>query len=145
RTGSEHQAGKKPFIDAALKAYYNRRGLDPIRRIVDRDLARAKSEIYRISGAQPYSDFRSADSQGWRLMRRIIQQFVEEAAPVPVLIVPIPTYHFFLHGAEPIYQKLFDQLERREQGLHVLDSITPLMKLPWQKRRELKFSKDSHF
>lgn len=98
-----------------------------------------KSELYRMSGAQPYPDLKSPDSHGWKLMKAIIEQFIREVAPIPVMIVPIPTYEYYLHGARPIYQPLFQSLEKRERGVHVLDVSTPLVSLPWTTRQKVGF------
>src|SRR5260370_12462182 len=108
-------------------------------------LPRVKSELFRLSGAQPYPDFKSADSPGWKLMRAILEQFVAEAAPRPVMIVPIPTWEFYLHGLKPVYQEFFETLEDRERGVRVLDVSTPLIELPWATRQQLSFRIGGHF
>src|SRR5260370_1420233 len=82
--------------DCLLRWYRETPGLEPVRQWMRNDLPRVKSELFRLSGAQPYPDFKSADSPAWKLMRSILEQFVAEAAPRPVMIVPIPTWEFYL-------------------------------------------------
>ncbi len=131
--------------DSLLRWYRETPGLEPVRQWMRNDLPRVKSELFRLSGAQPYPDFKSADSPGWKLMRAILEQFVAEAAPRPVMIVPIPTWEFYLHGLKPVYQEFFETLEDRERGVRVLDVSTPLIELPWATRQQLSFRIGGHF
>jgi carbamoyltransferase len=102
--------------------------------------ARMKSEAYRLSGVQPYPDFSSWDTPGWQLMKAILEEFVSEVAPRPVLIVPIPTWEFYRHAASPVYQSFFNKLADPARQTHVLDVSTPLLSLPWSTRQKLAFS-----
>jgi carbamoyltransferase len=105
---------------------------------------RLRSELYRLSGVQPYPAVKSRTSPGWQLMKAILGEFVREVAPRPVLIVPIPTWEYYEHGAEPVYQQFFAELEDRARGVHVLDVSTPLVRLPWMSRQRLAF-RGGHF
>jgi carbamoyltransferase len=127
----------------ALRWFQETAGLDKVRRFVREDLANVKSAVYRWSGLQPYPDFKDETTSGWTLMKAILQQFVREAAPVPVLIVPIPTYHFYSHGVKPIYQPFFEALAGR--GVHVLDVSNPLIAHPWEVRQTFSFKSGGHF
>src|SRR5579872_4517533 len=131
--------------EAAIRAYRESPHLSYLRKWVRTDLQRVKSEVLRLSGAQPYPEFKSQDSAGWRLMRAILEQFAREAAPTPVLIVPIPTYEFYLHGVKPSYQPFFAQLADPAHGVHVLDVSTPLLSEPWETRQKYSFKVGGHF
>jgi len=131
--------------ESLLQWYRESPELERARRWIRKDLGRVKSEMFRLSGAQPYPDFKSQDSPGWLLMKAILQEFVRDVAPRPVLIVPIPTWEFYLHGLEPIYQPFFQTLENQAEGIHVLDVSTPLIQLPWDTRQELSFKVGGHF
>lgn len=131
--------------EAALKYYRENPHLEPFRRWVRSDLPRLKAEAYRLSGVQPYPEFKSSDTEGWKLMRALLETFAEEAAPTPVLIVPIPTYEFYLHGVRPIYQDLFNQLEDPARRVHVLDVSNPLIQEPWEIRQKYSFKVGGHF
>src|SRR5262249_55925874 len=120
-------------------------GTTAIGEFIREDLGPIRSVLFRLSGAQPYPDFKSFDSPGWRLMTAILRRFLAELAPVPVLIVPIPTYEFYLLGLNPTYQKFFAMLEDKKCGVHVLDVSTPLVDLPWRTRCKLCFKTGGHF
>ncbi|MFT3766065.1 MAG: hypothetical protein QM820_11195 [Minicystis sp.] len=105
--------------------------------------------ILRRTGFQPHEDYRSAESSGWRLMRALVTRFCERAAPLPVLIVPIPTRYFYHDGIEPLYQPLFEEaaraVDRGAGRVHVADATTPLRNLPWADKQRLPFVHDLHF
>ncbi len=107
--------------------------------------SRAISMMHKATGKQPYPDILSAQTPGWKLMEAILAQFIEALAPLPVLIVPIPTSEFYLHGVEPVYQDLFQTLDKRGGGVHVIDVSTPLIRLPWKTRRKLSYELGGHF
>lgn len=104
-----------------------------------------RSRILRMNGLQPHPDYASADSKGWQLMQAIIKRFVNGASPKPVMIVPIPSYYFFLHRLPPLYQKLYANLESASDKVYVADITTPLLKLSRQERIDLTFKHDGHF
>jgi carbamoyltransferase len=114
-------------------------------RIRQQDLHRVKAGLYRFSGAHPYPEFRSPESHGWRLMAAILRQFVEEVQPLPVLIVPIPSYEFHLLGVKPDYQAVFEGLADPSRGVHVADVSRPLCGLPYDNRQRLSFRLNGHF
>ena len=140
-TESDSQGWK----EAAIKAYRENPHLSYLRKWVRTDLQHVKSEVMRLSGAQPYPEFKSQDTAGWQLMRAILEQFVREAAPTPVLIVPIPTYEFYLHGVKPVYQRFFEGLADPRRGVHVLDVSTPLLSESWETRQKYSFKVGGHF
>lgn len=139
------EAGEKNFSERVLNWYRKNKGLSKVREIVRDKFSKSQSDLYRLSGLQPYPDFKSADSKGWQLMSAILQQFIKEVSPTPVLIVPVPTYEFFIHGVKPIYQPLFDDLADRENGVFVADATAPLMKLSWPERNDLIYKVGGHF
>src|SRR5439155_26183049 len=110
-----------------------------------RNAGRARDDLFRLSGAQPYPEFRSRTSAGRRLMKAILSQFAEEVRPTPVLIVPIPSYEFYLNGLKPIYQEFFEELQDPARGVFVADASRPLVALPYETRRQLTFRSDGHF
>jgi carbamoyltransferase len=129
-----------------LKWYRESSGVGKkIRDLMRNDFSKAKSEIYRLAGMQPYLEFKDSESDGWQLMKAILEQFVAELAPMPVLIVPIPTYEFFLHGAKPIYQPLFNSFADKSKNVFVADVTSPLVDRPWEKRQDLSYRIGGHF
>jgi carbamoyltransferase len=103
------------------------------------------SEFHRLLKIQPYPDITSPDTPGWKLMRAILEQFIAEVSPVPVVIVPIPTGEFYVRGVKPIYQDLFRLLDDPDSGVHVADVSTPLVRLPWSTRKLLHCELGAHF
>jgi carbamoyltransferase len=131
--------------EAALRFYRENLKLRRFRAWMRDEMGPVKSQVFRWIGAHPYPEFKMQDSPGWLLMKAILEQFVQEVAPTPVLIVPTPTFEYYLNGIEPVYQKFFAQLQNREQGVHVADVSTPLVKLPWKTRQRLSFRIGGHF
>jgi carbamoyltransferase len=107
--------------------------------------SRAISMMHKVSGKQPYPDILSSSTPGWKLMEGILRKFTGELAPMPVVIAPIPTKDFYIHGVEPVYQELFESLEDRAGNVHVFDVSTPLIRLPWKTRQRLSYQLGGHF
>ena len=133
------------LVARGLDIYRNSARLALLRDIVRRRLPRWQSRAYRMLGVRPYQDYASERTAGWRLQEAIIRRFLDRAAPTPVLIVPVPGYQYFLHGADPAYQRLFERLEDPARGIYVADITAPMQQLPWKTRRTLCFTRDSHF
>ncbi len=137
-----HRGG---FREALAKWYHDTPSLGWFRNWKGGGIPRLKAEIYRLSRVEPYPDFRSPETPGWKLMKAILEEFIREVSPLPVLLVPIPTFEYYLQGAQPVYQELFAQLEDPERGVHVLDVSTPLVRLPWETRQQLSLRMGGHF
>jgi carbamoyltransferase len=158
----------RPAVDEVAKERFqasNGRPLDPLQRYVYRPLQRFKNDrrvqaartavkqylpwlmpaMLRRSGFQPFKDYESAESAGWRLMEAILARFVAAASPTPVVIVPLPAYYFYHDGLEPIYQPLFERLNAPERGVHVLDVTRPLYDLSWADKKRIAFKHDTHY
>lgn len=137
--------GQKNWKDLIIDRYRTDPHLKWVREAGRSRMERFKSELYRLSRSQPYKDYCSENSPGWRLMEAILRQFIDKVAPLPVLIVPVPSYVFSLHRVSPIYQRLFERLEDPGRGVSVLDITSPLSQLPWKSRQKLAFQHDTHF
>lgn len=131
--------------EAALRMYRENPKLRGLREWMRDELAPVKSLVFRWSGAEPYPEFKSRKSPAWLLMKAILEEFVREVAPTPVLIVPTPTFEYYLHGLRPSYQAFFASLEDPANGVHVADVSSPLVKLPWKTRQALSFRIGGHF
>ena len=137
--------GGQKALYAALATYRKHPGLAPVRSAVRAWLPGLRSTLLRGSGYQPHPDYGDESSNGWRLMRAILERFAAAASPVPVLILPLPTYHFFYDGVEPTYQPRFRSLENRAQGVHVADVTDTWLALPKETRRDLRLRLDYHY
>ncbi|MFN0101928.1 MAG: hypothetical protein ACKV2U_07545, partial [Bryobacteraceae bacterium] len=118
---------------------------EAFRQTMSGKLASTRSTLFRLSGVQPYPDFDNEQTPGWALMSTILRQFAEEVKPLPLLIVPIPTHEYYLHGLQPNYQRFFETLEDPAKGIHVTDVSNPLVSLPWEVRQTLAFRVGGHF
>ena len=47
---------------------------------------------------------------------------------IPLLIVPLPTYHYFVDKLDPVYDPLFESLTDVGAGLHVYGLTADLVK-----------------
>jgi carbamoyltransferase len=139
KTGSPGTSGK------LFEWYRTSPSMKKVRDVVRSRFSKVQSDLYRLSGSQPYSDLKDSKSKGWRLMEAIVQEFIAEVSPVPVLIVPVPTYEYFLHGAKPLYQPLFEKFADSANGVYVADVTTPLVNQPWEKRSDYLYKIGSHF
>ena len=90
-----------------------------------------------------YEDYQDEDSPGWQLMAAIIKRFHGYVAEVPLLIVPLPTYHYYVDKLKPIYQPLFASLIDVHRGLFVYDLTSDLVRLPLKQQPSLLRSRSS--
>ncbi len=119
--------------------YKNCKAMAPVRKVVRGGIHNLRSK------KQPYPDFQDSSSPGWKLMKTILEQFISEAAPLPVLIIPIPSQEFYLNDITPIYQPLFESMAKPDHGVFVADITTPLLKIPKNERKSLTYRIGGHF
>jgi hypothetical protein len=119
------------------------------RRTLPPGLRRAIFRLLYRPNAQPYSGYESEDSYGWQLLRRILERFFEQVAGQPVFVVPLPTYHFFLANAAPIYEptylERFLSLEDRSCRRFVVDVLPHFLRLPPDDRQRCRGPNDPHY
>jgi hypothetical protein len=80
---------------------------------------RFRALVYRLSGVRMYDDYSDPGSEGWQLLAAIIGRFKASAGNTPLLIAPLPTYHYVVDKLDPVYDSLFASLADPEAGLHV--------------------------
>ena len=94
-------------------------------------------------GQNPLPAYDSPRDPAWRLLRAILVRWVSEST-VPVLIVPLPLYHYVEGIAGPSsYQSRFSELAR-DTHAHLHDPLPDLLALPAPERRSLRFERDVH-
>lgn len=134
------------WVFRLLDIYRTHPELEGLRSFSDKRLPGLRPMILRSSRFQPYPDYKRPDSSGWLLLKAIINRFVEQASPTPVLLLPIPTFFHFFDGVAPVYQQLFQSLASGVPGLHVMDLTAPLRRRPRDDSRSLVFRDDkTHF
>jgi hypothetical protein len=94
-------------------------------------------------GQNPLPAYDSPRDPAWRLMRAILLRWVRESS-VPVLIVPLPLYHYVEGIADPTaYRARFSELAATARA-HLHDPLPDLLALPADQRRRLRFERDVH-
>lgn len=102
-----------------------------------------KSLLQNAIGQDPLPAYASAEDPAWRLLRAILVRWVSESV-VPVLIVPLPLYHYVEGIADPsAYQARFAEIAHATRA-HVHDPLPDLLALPANERRALRFERDVH-
>lgn len=122
-------------------------GLQQLREssLLSEPASRLITEMRRVRGQHPYPDILSDDTAGWKLMRAILEQFIEEMSPLPVVIFPIPTRDFYEVGMKPVYQPLFETLDDPASGVHVGDVSTDLISRSYNERTGFAHRVGGHF
>jgi hypothetical protein len=113
-----------------------------IRQAISRLGSGVKELALRVSRYQPLPAYSSTDNPGWRLMRRILEAWASESA-APVLVMPIPLYHYIEDIAEPTYVERFEELHGYP-NITLHDPLPYLRARPQAERRQLRFRTDEH-
>ena len=131
-------------LPAEEREHVDRGGdLPLVRRALNLLGPRVKSLLQSAVGQNPLPAYDSADDPAWRLLRAILVRWVSESTS-PVLIVPLPLYHYVEGIADPsAYQARFAELERTTRA-RVHDPLPDLLTLPMSERRALRFERDVH-
>lgn len=144
-TIKEASNGRGHWLDRGIEVYRRLPWLKSVGESFEAGAKKVRGHLFRQTRFQPYPGYTSADHDGWRLMRALVERFHAGASPIPLLVVPIPNYYFYLYGVKPLYQDLFNSLASPERGLHVADLTARLSALPEEIRQRLSFRSDSHF
>lgn len=125
-----------------LDMYRRHPQMAAVRKVVQAHFPELRSQLLRRTHFQPYHDYRTAESRGWQTMQAILLHFFAQASRCPVLLITLPTYHFFFDGVKPIYQKLFKTLAAPDKGIYLADLTGALRQIPREDRRNLVFKFD---
>ena len=102
-----------------------------------------KSLLQGAIGQNPLPAYDSANDPAWRLLRAILLRWVSESA-VPVIIIPLPLYHYVEGFADPsAYRARFAEIARTSRA-QVHDPLPDLLALSPDERRALRFERDVH-
>ena len=95
---------------------------------------------------QPHKDYKKKKSNGYQLMKKIIEKFIYSIKDTPIILMPIPTYHYYFDEAKPIYQDFFKSFENKEKKIFVIDLLDDLKKLNRNEKKLLPLKDDkAHF
>ena len=116
----------------------------PLRRLARR--LRLHHVARKFARFQPFPEYNSRSSEGWRLLRAILLRWIREHGdPSRIVIMPIPLYQYVegLASARP-YQARFAEL-CAETGCLLHDPLPDLLRYTPTERRAFRFQTDAHF
>ena len=104
----------------------------------------AKEVVQRMTHYQPLPEYDSPDTEGWRLMRAILTQWVR-ALDRPVVLLPLPLPQHIDEVCEASgYQARFAELAA-ELGCTLHDPLPHFLTYAKAHRRRFRWEKDIHF
>jgi hypothetical protein len=114
-----------------------------LRRLVNKMGGPVKEMAQKLSNYQPLPEYDNPLGREWQLMKAIFKQWTGELEK-PVVIMPIPLYHYVEETASPYgYRARFSELRDWERvTLH--DPLPDYYSLPKGERRGFRFEKDIH-
>ncbi len=95
----------------------------------------------------PYPEYDDPSSESYRLMDAILKQFlkrIQENHNVPVVLMPIPPFHYFVDEVKPNYSAFFQRFQDPDNRVFVVDLLSRLKKIPYEKRWDLVFKEDRY-
>lgn len=102
-----------------------------------------KDMLLRHSNYQPVPDYDVPNTPAWQLMRAILLGWIGSAR-CPVLLVPIPLYHYIEDLSDPSgYRTRFTELAA-ESGARLCDPLDAMRNYPEQERKAFRFRTDPH-
>ena len=102
-----------------------------------------KALVQGAVGQNPLPAYDSTTDAGWRLLRAILTRWIGELR-VPVILMPLPLYHYVEGIADATaYRARFAELAG-ETGAHLHDPLPELLALSSEERRSLRFERDVH-
>lgn len=144
--------GSTHWLDWSIRLYRRSRWAKKAAQFLERSPGAIRSgriqrlrHVLKWTGYQPFPGYATHEHHAWKLMRALIERFHAMSSPIPLLIVPIPNYYFYLYGVKPAYQALFNSLASPERGLHVSDLTNRISAMPEDVRERLSFQHDPHF
>jgi carbamoyltransferase len=104
----------------------------------------AKDMVQRLTHYQPLPDYDSADTDGWRLMRAILTQWVR-ALDRPVVLMPLPLPQHIDEVCDASgYQARFAELSA-ELDCTLYDPLPDFLTYAKAHRRRFRWEQDIHF
>ena len=131
-------------LPAEEREYVDQGGeLALVRRALNLLGSRAKAVLQEVFGQTPLPAYEAPDDPAWQVLRAILVQWISESR-VPVLLVPLPLYHYIEEIADPsAYRARFAEVAQAT-GAHLHDPLPDLRALSPNERRSLRFERDVH-
>ncbi len=109
----------------------------------------AKRAIQKIVKVDPLPAYASAETREWKVMRAILLTWIGEIR-TPVILMPLPLYHYVEDLADPAnYRARFSEIERDARTatgarIKLHDPLRTISSLRMEARRAFRFSNDPH-
>ena len=114
-----------------------------LRQAVNRMGSQVKEIAQKVTSYQPLPEYDDPDNESWKLMKAILVKWIGEVKR-PVVICPIPLYHYIEETASPEnYRARFRELEEIA-GVVVHDPLDDFRAHPADARRNFRFPVDCH-
>lgn len=114
-----------------------------LRQIVGKMGGRVKDLAQQISRYQPLPEYDDANGREWLLMKAILREWTNEIEK-PVIIMPVPIYHYVEETASPEgYIARFDELTDWENVI-LHNPLPDYYAVPKSERRAFRFETDIH-
>lgn len=131
-------------LPAEDRPYLDRGGnMHALRKMVGALGPAVKNLAQSLLRYQPLPEYDNARGEGWRIMSAVLRKWIAESSR-PVLLVPIPLYHYVEQIADPTsYQTRFAEIAA-ETGVMLHDPLPDFWRVPAAERRALRFATDIH-
>jgi carbamoyltransferase len=114
-----------------------------LRQLIGKMGGRVKEIAQQVSHYQPLPEYEHAQGREWLLMKAILRQWTGEITK-PVIIMPIPLYHYIEETASADgFRARFAEL-KEWPGVTVHDVMPDYYPIPLAERRGFRFEKDIH-
>lgn len=128
--------GEREFVDEGGRMLW-------LRQIINKMGAPVKEIAQRVSNYQPLPEYDDPAGREWTLMKAILQKWVGECSK-PVIIMPIPLYHYIEETASAdAFRSRFSELAEWN-GVSMHDPMLEYYAIPKAERRDFRFKTDIH-
>ena len=119
-----------------------------INKFFEKELLIIRSFLIRFF-YQPYIDYNNPNSKGYQLLKKILDNFlsdIKKEYDIPIILMPIPTFHYYYDNAKPIYQNFYKSFSNHKNKIYILDPLSHLKNLEINQKKDLSLPNDkSHF
>lgn len=99
--------------------------------------------IQKVSRYHHYPQYDSPDSQGWKLLKAILDEWISLISSKVILLIIPSHYHYNEVDTPQYYQQRFKEFELFSSAT-VVDPLCIFLDIPRKDRKRLQFEKDVH-
>lgn len=101
---------------------------------------KVKEELLKLQFSKQHGGYESEDDERWVLMRLLLENIIERAGDIPIILAPLP-YHRI--NKNPDYKERFTTLADRFDNVHFVDVLDKFAAVA--DTDSLYFAKDAHY